>query len=535
MLNIYRFERQVDARMREARVPGVAVAVVRGSDVAYAQGFGVTSVEDGALPVTPTTVFHIWSTTKTLTATAVMRLVERSLLELDRPVREYLPWLTLPDREASARITLRMLLSHTSGLPPVIGDFSSRELGGLERLCREVVTRFPLFAPPGEIAYYSNPGIDLAGHVMEAVTGTYYPELMRELVFEPLSMERATYDPTVAMTYPLALAHYLEDGEPRVVHRYFENTAGYPAGYAKSTALDLARFASMHLNRGRCGEGQFLTPRSVEELHGVRAETFETPGAGYGLCFHTRHYKGVRLVEGRGAASGFTCELALAPGERTAVVVLANLLVDFPILGIPETLLDELLDLPREAPRPRTVEPDRSRWPLYAGSYLNPVFGLVAVRREGEGLLLDRRGESWELHALGADRYVAWEGPTYVRFVPSGRDGESAAYVQVDGTAYKRAEVDGDRIPDAATLESYAGVYGVSLDDPDRVEVRIEGGRLLIGGPPDLIPVVPIGGGRFVGSNGLWEFLTEGDRVSALRQWDLKMRERIYPSRAPEH
>ena len=107
----------IAARMAEARVPGLAIALVRAGAVAEARGFGVTSVEDGGLPVTPQTLFQIGSTTKPLTGTMVVRLVAAGLLELDRPVSAYLPTLRLAEPGAAERVTLRMLLSHTAGLP----------------------------------------------------------------------------------------------------------------------------------------------------------------------------------------------------------------------------------------------------------------------------------------------------------------------------------------------------------------------------------------------------------------------------------
>src|SRR4051794_30959241 len=103
--------------MAAASVPGLALAAVHHGEVAYARGFGVTSVEDGGIPVTPQTLFQIGSTTKPLTGTMLLRLVERSDLDLDRPVQTWMPDFTLSEPKAAERVTLRMLLSHTAGLP----------------------------------------------------------------------------------------------------------------------------------------------------------------------------------------------------------------------------------------------------------------------------------------------------------------------------------------------------------------------------------------------------------------------------------
>src|SRR5438093_8086977 len=116
LLNVRALEQRIADAMGAAGVPGLALAVVQGDEVVYARGFGVTSVEDGGLPVTPQTLFRIGSTTKPLTGTAVMRLVEAGQLDLDRPVRDRLDWFALSEPGAE-RVTLRMLMSHTAGLP----------------------------------------------------------------------------------------------------------------------------------------------------------------------------------------------------------------------------------------------------------------------------------------------------------------------------------------------------------------------------------------------------------------------------------
>src|SRR5262245_41976907 len=109
MLDITALEQHIQEQKDAAQVPGVAIAIVRDAQVLYANGFGFTSVEDSALPVTPRTLFRIASTTKPMTGTAIMRLVEAGALDLDCPLLRYLPSLTLHTPESAGRITLRHL------------------------------------------------------------------------------------------------------------------------------------------------------------------------------------------------------------------------------------------------------------------------------------------------------------------------------------------------------------------------------------------------------------------------------------------
>src|SRR5262249_31168120 len=117
MLNAEELERCAIDVMRTSGIPGLATAIAGGNGVINARGVGLTSVGEGGLPVTPQTLFRIGSTTKPLTGTAAMRLVEQGRLELDTPIKRYIDWFAMRDPGAAERVTLRMLLSHTSGLP----------------------------------------------------------------------------------------------------------------------------------------------------------------------------------------------------------------------------------------------------------------------------------------------------------------------------------------------------------------------------------------------------------------------------------
>lgn len=352
MLNVERLEADVAARMAKARVPGLALAVVRDSEVVYARGFGVTSVEDGGQPVTPATLFQIGSITKSLTGTLVMRLVEAGALDLDRPVTAYLPGLTLGELDVAGRVTPRRLLSHTAGLPfdQITPDrlYRSRDPGALAVYVRDAVPRRPLVAAPGERWSYSNPGILLAARVAEVVAGRTYPELLQELVCTPLGMARTTVDPTVALTYPLAQGHELAgDGALRVRHRAADNAAQYPAAFAYSTVLDLANFALLHLQGGRFGGARVLAPASVAAMHEPHAERGEGPGTAYGLTFFLDDFHGRRKVGHPGGIGPYATLLTMLPDEGVGVVLLCSRGDDFEAERevIADAILADLLGL----------------------------------------------------------------------------------------------------------------------------------------------------------------------------------------------
>lgn len=330
MFNFYLLEQQIEEQMNTAQVPGLALAIVQNQEILYARGFGVTSVEDGGLPVTPQTLFPIGSTTKALTGTVVMRLVESGSLDLDRPITAYVPWVTFGAEGAAERVTLRMLMSHTSGLPIGFEDFDQLDPGGLEAYVREEIPKYPLIAPPGKLGVYSSAGINLAGYIAEVVSGKCFAELMQESVFDPLEMKRTTFDPRVAMTYPLAQSHVLnEDGALTVRHRFAHNAARCPSAFAISTITDQAHFAIMQMNQGRFRDRRILSPESVAEMQTIQADLRTVTDAGYGLTFFIDSYKGIRQVDHPGSIADFGSLFVMAPDEGVAVVMLFNHAVDF--------------------------------------------------------------------------------------------------------------------------------------------------------------------------------------------------------------
>jgi CubicO group peptidase (beta-lactamase class C family) len=522
-LDITSLERHIFDQMSAARVPGLAVAIVRGEEIAYAHGFGVTSVEDGGLPVTPQTLFRIGSITKGLTATATMRLVEAGQLDLDRPVSQYVPWLTFSRPGAHEQISMRLLLSHSAGLPTSYIPFGRRDPAGLEAHIRDDVQRYPFVAPPGKLYNYSNPGVRLAGYILQAVTGRPYTELMQDLVFDPLEMGRTTFDPLVAMTYPLAQSHDRnDDGMLAVQHRFAESTGGYPSGMAISTAVDLAHYAVMHMNRGRFRGRQLLSPASVAEMQAVQADTYTAAGGGYGLALHVDGYKGLRRVSHEGSISTFGTILAMVPDAGVAVVVLFNRAPGFWTRArtIVDQILDGLLDLPAQVPPLPAVAPDRARWPLYSGTYLGDWRGLAVVRAAAGGLTVTWNGAPLALRPLRPElSRAAAGGPTVYAaekadgevvsfgFVPEGD--RPVEYLQVNSSPCRRLEPDAAFLPAPEAWPAYAGKYvGV-----DKMVVRVGGdGLLLYSEEADReMPLVPLSKALFASDVGLIEFQVAED------------------------
>jgi CubicO group peptidase (beta-lactamase class C family) len=305
-------------------IPGVAVGVRADGREAFAC-HGVTSV-DNPLPVEQDTLFVLGSVTKTCTATAMMRLVAAGRVELDAPVRRYVPELVLVDERAAAQITVLNLLNHTSGL----GWGTVTDTGeGDDALAVNVANLAGVeqVAPPGSRASYSQGGYDLAGRVIEKVTGLTYERAVASLLLKPLGMSHSFYSPADAMTRRFAVGHNPgEDGRLSVARLWKRWRGDNPGAGLASSVTDQLRWARFHLGDGRADGGASILPAGV--LHQMREPTVALRGSSLGdaigIGWFLRDVDGVRTAGHGGSANGQFAELLTVPERDFAVVSLAN-------------------------------------------------------------------------------------------------------------------------------------------------------------------------------------------------------------------
>ena len=301
--------------LRQTNTPGAAVAVVRGEQIVLARGFGIANVETGEA-VNADMLFRLGSTTKMLTATALNILAEEGRVRLDAPIGAYLQGIN----PKLAQVTAHQLLTHTAGVrdeAPMFGLHDDAALGARIHAMDEGF----LFAVPGDVFSYSNPGYWIAGYLAEVVAGKPYADVMQEKVFAPLGMQRTTLRPTVAMTYPLAQGH---SNNREVIRPAADNAATWPAGSVFSSVRDLSRFVIALLNEGRL-EGKQLLPAAVVKR--ITTGYVDYPGRqpakyGYGLTIGT--FRGSRVIEHGGSRSGYGSLIRMLPDQKAAVIVLAN-------------------------------------------------------------------------------------------------------------------------------------------------------------------------------------------------------------------
>ena len=324
-LDVRSWQDRLGELAREHRVPGASLAVLSDGEVATVVA-GLANVEAG-IRVTPDTVFQVGSITKSYTATQAMQLVEAGAVGLDDPITTVLPDLRLADPESLSRVTLRHLLSHSSGIE---GDHFV-DLGRGD----DVVERYVESAaglgfshPVGATMSYCNTGYVIAGRMIEVLTDRVWDAALRERLLAPLGVARSVTLPEEAIRFRAAYGHVVEAGEePRLESQWVLPRALGPAGGVVATAADTLAFARLFLDRGAAPGGErILAEETVAAMLEPQIELPDrwTLGSHWALGWILDDWGG-RLVFGHdGATIGQAAFLRVVPHAGVAVVLLTN-------------------------------------------------------------------------------------------------------------------------------------------------------------------------------------------------------------------
>lgn len=308
----------ITQKMAEYKVPGVAFGILRGGQLTM-RGFGITNA-DNPQPLTPETVFPIASISKTVTATAIMRLVEQGMVELTAPVQRYVPEFAVKDPAVTRNVAIWHLLTHTAGWE---GQLTPADVG-IESLARfaESQTELPQLAAPGEVWSYNNAGFTIAGRVIEAVTGQRIHDALRSLVIEPIGLTRTFTRTEDAVTHRFAAAHR-SSAEKLTVVRPISRSSTVTAGGVWMNLADMLTYARFHLGDGSGRDGKpVLTRASLEQMRTPRVPKVATDEE-MGLGWHLRKVGGV-MTAAHGGTLGHISLLELVPERQMALAILTN-------------------------------------------------------------------------------------------------------------------------------------------------------------------------------------------------------------------
>jgi CubicO group peptidase (beta-lactamase class C family) len=295
-------------------VPGYAISVFDRTRAVQVLG-GITSIED-PLPITPSTLFRVASLTKPLVATAVVLLHVEGLLDLDTPIRKYLPEFRLADKLATDQVTLRQVLSHTGGWDDLMhaGDVASLD----EAIAS--LGRCHTLAPPGGAWSYCNSGFVVAGRVLEVVAASSFERVISDLLLEPLDMADSTFNLGEIVTRRVAQGHFLKDGAQAVVHRWDDPLWGHPSVGLATSLQDMTKFIRAHANPATGGEGRpMVSPEALRLTHAPQTDDREL-----GLPWHIAELGGTTLITHGGNMLGCGSFVGLVPAMGCGFVILDN-------------------------------------------------------------------------------------------------------------------------------------------------------------------------------------------------------------------
>lgn len=346
---------------QEFQVPGSAAGILLDGEELYAVN-GVTSI-DAPVPVDEFTLFQFGSTGKTFTATALMRLLEQGRVDLNEPVRTYVPELELKDEETARKVTVLQLLNHSAGWQ---GDFFEDTGRGDDAIARYVakMAEIDQVTPLGSQASYNNASLVLAGRVIEKVTGKTYEDAVKELVLDPLGLDRTFANPNDVMTRRFAVGHTNhEDGRITVARPWALPRSVTPAGGWSASVRDQLAWARFHLGDGTGKDGQQVLSKAALDL--MKEPTFSLGGGAIGdfvgISWLIKDVEGVRLVGHGGSTNGQLSAFQTVPERGFAVVVLTNSSPNGAQLheAIVKWALERCLGVKEAEPEPITVSEEQ--------------------------------------------------------------------------------------------------------------------------------------------------------------------------------
>ncbi|MFS0916582.1 serine hydrolase domain-containing protein [Brevibacillus sp. 179-C 1.1 NHS] len=449
------FEAYTQRLMEEFQVPGAIIAVAKDGELTYEKAFGYRDREEQA-PIDLDTVFGIGSITKSFTCLAIMQLQEEGKLSVHDPVVTYLPEFRTPDEAQTKSITIHHFMTHTLGFPPLPSlipamlpslkaDPTAEELlHHFEAHCKHPIDTFEdlmayieklpfeLLGPAGTEFSYSNEAFGLLGAIIERVSGKTYEAYVHEHILQPLGMERTVFHVEELVEQDNCTMLYtprMNDGVREVVRApgWWDSPSMRAAGFLKSSARDMLRYAEIYRTGGLSQGTQMLSRESVKQMTAPHAPIDLTRSYGYGLGV-LPFSEDYTLITHTGGLKGMTAQMIIVPEAGVTGVLLTNM-DDAPITNLTLGLLNSLFGRPLETQFATFNDFDvpLARLQQCPGTYQSGEGDTVkiGIDEANSQLVLALGSEEFSLRPVGEDTFLftRHNADTLVRFVRN-RDGE---------------------------------------------------------------------------------------------------------------
>jgi len=417
------YRRMIPEVMQRENIPGLSVAVVDKNGIIWTEGFGFTD-EQRTRPVTVDTIFSLQSISKTFTATAILHAVQEGVLDLDIPIRTYLPDFNVNSRfeeDPLSLITLRHLLSHRAGFTheAPVGNNCDATSDSFEHHALSIADTWLKF-PVGESYSYSNLGVDLAGYILQVVSGTPFHKYVQEKILDPLEMINSSFDMDSIRRHDNRAV-----GHSDLIPKLPLEVPMIPSGGLYSSATDMARYVQFHLNRGEVGNRELMREELLEVMYKV---PFSSDGQEYGYALGIDRWEvhETLLLNHGGGGFGFLAFMGWYPALEIGIVTLTNSATHSVQVSLPFQIIDKIVEDRKErfgiderkpvksdsdvdsqqhdaaaGGAKLALGPNKEEWRPYIGTYRIRVFGqparVVKIRIRNGHLHLDgQRLEEYE-------------------------------------------------------------------------------------------------------------------------------------------
>jgi D-alanyl-D-alanine carboxypeptidase len=409
--------------------PGLSIGIVYDQELIWSKGYGLAD-QQKRLPATPSTLYRIASVSKLFTATAIMQLRDAGRLQLDDPVAKHLPWFRMKNVQPDAPpITIRHLLTHTSGLPRELPLFYWNDLNfpTREEMTRLLPDQDTIFPPETEYKY-SNLALALAGEVVAAVSGQAYAQYVEQHILNPLGMtvtrvvpEKTT--PGIAVGYRKRVP-----GQPREAEDFIDARGLTPAANFASSVEDLAKLVSLQFRTGPAGGTQILKASTLREMHRVQWLRPDWQ-SGQGLGFWVRRSGSQVRVGHDGAAPGYKSQVDLSPADKFGVIVLINGYDADPLFYVNQAFAIVGPAVATAAEAPRAAPAADPAWSQYVGIYTWKHVDVEIMALNGElTMIVPDAANPWDARVR-----LTPVGPRTFRMIGGSNSGELLTF-DVDAT-----------------------------------------------------------------------------------------------------
>lgn len=557
----------IEKAMADWKVPGTALAVVKGGKVVYAKGYGLRDV-DRKLPVTTKTLFAIGSSTKAFTTFVLGTLVDEGKLDWDKPVTRFLPGFRMYDQTTTDMMTPRDLVTHRSGLPR--HDLVWYNNLGASR--REIVERLPFLEPNEPLRakwQYNNLMFVTAGYLAESITGKSWEDNVRHRILDPLGMTRTNFSVADSQKSDDFARPYDERDDVLKEIPFRVITTVGPAGSINSCVDDMARWVALHLAHGKAGDRQLIGPSTIDDLHtpqmvmGGSSERPDISPSSYAMGWMTYTYRGHRMVEHGGNIDGFSALVMLLPADDLGLVVLTNRNgTPLPAL-LARHVVDRLLKLDpvdwnadalakralgKEAEKEAKARKNTVRksgtvpaHPLseYAGEYEHPGYGILKVALNADRLQATFNGIPIPLEHWHYETFSALKDPTD----PTFEDMKFLFQTDVKGNVASVAvpfepgvkdivfvKKPDARLSDPAYLARFAGTYVLA---GQTITIAVKGNGLVatLPGSPEFHLVPGLGGEFTLKEASVVSFAFVTDAKGAVTEMSVRQPDGVYSAK----